>query len=489
MSRRLIEVPHIRDYRVHRTGPDGTGPDGTGLDRTGLDRFGPTARTGPDPTTADGSGLRPTHAGGDLADVLTWHRADVTRTACWLRVAFLGVLTLAAVLEHPGDGRLLAPAEMVVLAGYAILVPAVAVARRALPALRRRPLSPAAMLGADIVLVAVLQLVSDGSPALALALFLIPMSAGFQLPVRQTAVIGGVCLTAYLFLLCVDARLRVRTVDENTVAILAFLVLACTACLAVSRQYQERQERIHQLVCERAQLLAEVMRAEERERAALAELLHDGPLQSVLAVRLELGTAQRLAALDEVVATARVQLLDVSRQLRDLTAALHPLMLEAKGIGHILNVLVSSTAERSGMAGECSVTVRHDTEHPDPRESVVFTAARELLNNAVTHAWATRFSVTLGDDAGVWRLEVRDDGRGIAPGELRSKLLEGHIGLASLRIRIEAAAGTMTIASGAQGTAVTIALPPLVPGEALPSVPVQRSAAHSVRRLRLRPPR
>ncbi|MFF0219093.1 sensor histidine kinase [Streptomyces vinaceus] len=439
-ARPLIELPHIRDARA-------------------------AIRAGCVRAPAGGGGLRSTRPGGDLADVLTSHRADVTRIAARLRVGFLGVLALAAVLEHPGGGRLLALPEAAVLLGYALLVPAATAVRRYLPVLRSRSGFTEVMIGLDIVTVAVLQLVSDGSPALALALFLIPMAAGFQLPVRRTVVVAAACLTAYLLLLVGDARLRTRTVDENTFTILAFLVLACLACIVVSRQYQERQERIHQLVCERAQLLAEVMLAEERERAVLAELLHDGPLQSVLAVRLELGTAQRLAGPDDdAVSTARVRLLDISRQLRDLTAELHPLMLEARGIGHILGVLAAGTARRSGMTGECTVLVPHDTEHPDPRENIVFTAARELLNNVVTHACAARFSVSLADEEGVWRLEVRDDGRGIAPGELRGKLLEGHIGLASLRIRVEAAEGAMVISSGEQGTSVVISLPPLVPG-------------------------
>ncbi|MFF4369359.1 sensor histidine kinase [Streptomyces sp. NPDC001594] len=437
---RPIEVPHIRDCPSHRTAAAG-----------------------------DGWGPRCTHAGADLADVLTSHRADVTRLAAWLRLGFLGVLALASALEDPGEDLVPLP-QAAVLAGYGALVLAVVAARRHLPA-RRSPARPAmAMLCADIAVVVVLQAVSDGSPALALALFLVPMSAGFQLRVRHTALITLACFASYLALLLLDASLRERVGDRNTLAVLAFLVLACLACVVVSRQYQDRQARIRQLVCERAHLLAEVMRAEERERASLAELLHDGPLQSVLAVRLELGTTARGPAAPDDVATARDRLLDVSRQLRDLTTALHPLMLEAKGIGHVLCLLADNTAERTGLEGVCTVNVQQDTgrpghpDPPDPRESLVFTAVRELLNNVVTHARATGFEVSLTDEAGTWRLEVGDDGLGIAPGELRGKLLEGHIGLASLRVRIEAADGTMTISSGPRGTSVLITLPPPATG-------------------------
>ncbi|MFF3159351.1 sensor histidine kinase [Streptomyces sp. NPDC057910] len=338
-----------------------------------------------------------------------------------------------------------------------------------------------AMLCADVLAVVAIQSVSDGSPALALALFLIPMSAGFQLQVRRAAVIAAVCLSVYLFLLGADERLRARTADEHIFAVLVFLVLACLACLAVSRQYQDRQGRISQLICERAQLLAEVMSAEERERAALAELLHDGPLQSVLAVRLELGIVQRNVVEGDI-EIARRRLLDISVQLRDLTAALHPLMLEAKGIGHVLELLVNSTAERASLEGSSTVTVRHDTDNPDPRENVVFTTARELLNNVVQHANATRFSVSLREKDEMWHLEVHDNGCGIAPGEVRSKLLEGHIGLASLRVRLEAAHGTMAIDSGPRGTSVMITLPPFTPEDFSATSPLSRERGLGRRR-------
>lgn len=443
------------------------------------DATGAASASGPDGAVRSGPGRA--HSVGDLADVQHSHRTYLARIAARLRFGFLAVLALASALEQPG-GRLPPLPAAAVISGYGLLVLVASAGRRRLPALRPRLRFATALLWADVTVVVVLQLLSDGAPALALALFMVPMFAGFQLPVRHTAAIAGVCLAAYAALLATDTRLRVRTVDEHTVGVLAFLVLTCLACLVVARQYQERSDRIHQLTCERAQLLAEVMSAEERERATLAELLHDGPLQSVLAVRLELGTSQRLAGPDGV-ATARVRLLEISRQLRDLTAELHPLMLEAKGIGHILDLLVSTTAERSGLAGHCSVAVAHDTDSPDPREAIVFTAARELLNNVVLHAAASRFSVSLADAEGVWRLEVRDDGHGMAPGEPQDKLLDGHIGLASLRVRTEAALGTMTITSGARGTCVAIALPPVGPPDDAPPA----SAAASGRRSHRRP--
>lgn len=440
-----------------RRGDDGRRPAGPDVDLPDI-RDAPAHHDAP--RTVAGPHPAQSRAGADLADVLTSHRADVTRIAGRLRLAFLGVLVLASTLDAAaGRGASRPLAAGAILAGYGLLALVGATPARHLPEEWSRTRIATALLGADLTVVVALQVLSDGSPVLAAALFLIPMAAAFQLPVRHTAVMTGLCLVVYLALLAADSSLRARMIDDHTIAFAALLTLGCLACLAVARQYQERQDRIRQLVCERARLLAEVMRAEERERAVLAELLHDGPLQSVLAVRLDLGRSRTLAAPDDV-ATARVRLLDISRQLRDLTAALHPLMLEARGIGHVLSLLASTTAQRSGLKGDCAVTVTSGAEAPDPRDGLVFTAARELLVNVVLHAAATAFEVSLTDEAGIWHLTVRDDGRGIAPGELRGKLHDGHIGLASLRIRVEAAGGTMTIASGPRGTSVAMTFPP-----------------------------
>jgi two-component system NarL family sensor kinase len=68
--------------------------------------------------------------------------------------------------------------------------------------------------------------------------------------------------------------------------------------------------------------------------------------------------------------------------------------------------------------------------------------------------------VRLRDSNGRVELAVEDDGRGFAPARLAEQLAEGHVGLASQRVRIEAAGGTMRVASmPGEGTRVAIHLP------------------------------
>ena len=61
---------------------------------------------------------------------------------------------------------------------------------------------------------------------------------------------------------------------------------------------------------------------------------------------------------------------------------------------------------------------------------------------------------------GELELGVEDDGRGFALEQLTERLADGHIGLASQRVRVEAAGGRMDVASApGAGTRVAIHLP------------------------------
>ncbi len=92
-------------------------------------------------------------------------------------------------------------------------------------------------------------------------------------------------------------------------------------------------------------------------------------------------------------------------------------------------------------------------------DGLLFGAARELLGNVVKHAHARRATVTLQlhDDDHAATLVVADDGIGLAP--TAPGPADGHIGLHSQELRIEAAGGSVTVAAGPTGTTATVVVP------------------------------
>ena len=131
-------------------------------------------------------------------------------------------------------------------------------------------------------------------------------------------------------------------------------------------------------------------------------------------------------------------------------------MLEEAGLTAALRSVAQEAAKRGDLALE--LDLRHDGRHALDR--LLFTAARELLSNAVEHAHASRLRVRLLEICKEIELAVEDDGCGFPPERLAEQLADGHVGLASQRVRIEAAGGSLRIVSPpGTGTRVAIRLP------------------------------
>jgi two-component system NarL family sensor kinase len=86
---------------------------------------------------------------------------------------------------------------------------------------------------------------------------------------------------------------------------------------------------------------------------------------------------------------------------------------------------------------------------------------RELVTNAARHSEATEVTVRLRQEPdGTLVLAVIDNGRGFDVQTLGKRLAEGHIGLASQRIRVEAVGGRLEIHTApGSGTRVEVRLP------------------------------
>ena len=215
---------------------------------------------------------------------------------------------------------------------------------------------------------------------------------------------------------------------------------------------------IGRLVAARTELLAELTDLERRERRELSEQLHDGALQYVLAARQDLdeardtGAAEAFDRLDEA-------LLESSRLLRSTVAELHPAVLERAGLPAAVRDLVTSAAARGGFTADLDLD-GWPADRRTPADGLLYRTARELLGNVVKHARATHVAVDLALVDGNARLTVTDDGVGVATADVARRLGEGHIGLASHALRVEAAGGTLTLAPApVAGTVAAVELP------------------------------
>jgi signal transduction histidine kinase len=197
---------------------------------------------------------------------------------------------------------------------------------------------------------------------------------------------------------------------------------------------------------------ARIVTAADQARRRIERDLHDGTQQRLVALVLDLRTAE--AAMPPERPELRTQLTQVAdgltgalEELRELSRGIHPAILSEGGLPPALKAL----ARRSAVPVELEVDVQ--ARLPEPVEAAAYYVVSEALANAAKHAQASVVQVQARARDGRLRLSVRDDGVGGAtPG--------GGSGLIGLADRVEALGGTIKVHSPAgQGTSLQAELP------------------------------
>lgn len=204
-------------------------------------------------------------------------------------------------------------------------------------------------------------------------------------------------------------------------------LFASQAAVAIGRARVDRQR-------------SELLRVEEQRRVATE--LHDGALQALYAVGIQLQRARRrgLAQLTDTMTTSNA-IEAVERAMAAIRGELH-LLSESSPRTSAWDELQKHVADVAALYG---VDVEWDCGAvPVLRRgvaSVLASTLAELVANAVRHGAARAVRVTVRCDAARFELRVRDDGRGLATG---APLVEGN-GLSGVRRRLTQVGGSLAI--------------------------------------------
>ncbi|CAM5406170.1 sensor histidine kinase [Streptomyces fumanus] len=209
-------------------------------------------------------------------------------------------------------------------------------------------------------------------------------------------------------------------------------------------------------LAERVRVLTETRRdAVDTSAAELRRIerdLHDGAQARLIAMGMDLGTAEALLDKDpeqarQVLARARRSSADALDELRDLVRGIHPPVLAERGLGDAVRAL----ALRLPVTTE--VTVELPGRAGAPVESAAYFAVSEVLTNAVKHSGADRIWVDLHHTDGFLRIAVTDNGRGGA-------VIGAGSGLSGVERRLGTFDGVLAVGSPAGGpTMVTMEIP------------------------------
>jgi signal transduction histidine kinase len=196
---------------------------------------------------------------------------------------------------------------------------------------------------------------------------------------------------------------------------------------------------------------------------ALARDVHDGPVQTLAALNMDLDLTRRNVtdpATRKELARIRLDLRKAMQELRDMVGELRSSQLQSVGLSRAIRIHAQEFAEKHP---ELKLTCRLDPDRGriGPYGSLaLFRIYQEALGNVAKHAHARQVSVGLRFTRRCAILSVRDNGVGMeGPADLMEQTARGHYGLAGMQERAEAVDADLRIRSRpGKGTGVTVSV-------------------------------
>ena len=240
------------------------------------------------------------------------------------------------------------------------------------------------------------------------------------------------------------------------------LVAAASLGLDIT-EHRQAQEALVRSEQRSRRVLSLIMRAEEEERARIAEELHDDTVQVLTAALLALDRASATldraghAAEVRALSAARDTLLAATERARRLMFELRPQLLEAQGLEAAVRALVAQAGTEAGFDTRLEVELGR---YARGVEGMVYRTVREAVANARRHSRARLLTVALRENGGTIRGSVGDDGVGFDRAAVRDRPdAHLHQGLDAAAERLRLAGGAFAVESGSGGTLVTFSVP------------------------------
>jgi PAS domain S-box-containing protein len=224
------------------------------------------------------------------------------------------------------------------------------------------------------------------------------------------------------------------------------------AFLLMTRDISERKQ------MER-ELLTSVISTEEKERLYFSQELHDGlgPLLSAAKLYVE-WLADPTPEVDQgaVILDIWKILEEANKSIRDISFKLSPHTLQNYGISEALKAYANKIRQST----KIKITINDSVKgrFDNTIETILYRVMCECINNTIKHANAKNISIRLKISENMLNATYRDDGTGFN----FEHALENRkgIGLLSMRSRVRAVNGTLTVDSTpGKGTRIEIKIP------------------------------
>lgn len=215
----------------------------------------------------------------------------------------------------------------------------------------------------------------------------------------------------------------------------------------------------------RADLLRQVIRAQEDERRRVARELHDVTSQALATLAVRIETLSSLSKMESkeneaLIEEIRHLLTATSKEVHSLIYALRPSLLDDLGLPAAVRSCSHSTLETTGMEVHMEVS-GSERRLPPEVEIAVFRMAQEAITNVASHSRAESVYISLEFKDTSIAVQVEDDGIGFNLLEVLSSAHEkASMGLLGMKERAELLGGTLNIdTEPSKGTRVIIEIP------------------------------
>lgn len=219
----------------------------------------------------------------------------------------------------------------------------------------------------------------------------------------------------------------------------------------LARHLNQLRTQIQSLLAEREGWAAQA------ERDRVARELHDTVKQQLFTIRMHLATAQTLGRQGSPEAAQYVQRAAALTQhaqgeLAAIIQVLHHATASDQTLAGRVRELAAQWSAQTGIA--VTTRIAEAAHLPVTAAHALARVLQESLANTYKHSGARQVSIRLSGLGHQVQLEIADDGCGFDPATAPPGL-----GLISMRERVEVLGGELRIASGGDGTRVTVVLP------------------------------
>ncbi|MBF6611573.1 MAG: hypothetical protein IVW55_00400 [Chloroflexi bacterium] len=391
---------------------------------------------------------------------------NVVRAAAIIFCVVGIMFSVPYTLEHWGDWRLILTRVFVV----ALACLATFLVSKWIEKYYKACVLACTLIGISVTLLATTYMDGPNINPHAMLVLIYVLGAGLCLGRRGVIITLGWLILNYAMLFATagigiwphPATVSVAKVQYENVSATFFMLLSLTPVLlgylAVVERFITELQKAH---TDQAHLLQQVIATRESERKHLSQVLHEGPVQDLGALRLAIHNEQAPEELLTLVDSA-------IRELRELSTELHPAILDLYGLPAALDQLATQRGGTPKVEVSSHRLGRLDTN----LEIALFRIAQEALRNVQKHSNGQHAWIRLEHLKDTVELEIRDDGVGFDTDmTLRRSVQDGHLGLATMHELVTSIDGKLKITSSRRGGTVVKVTAPYRPRAAAPQEP------------------